>query len=108
MKKDNPIDPYIYDTPLGVVEKQGMMYRGMADPKGKPLWIRAVSIVIGIMALILPGIFILIFAGISFSYEIARETFWSWYSLSYLIALILPLIMVAAGAYVCFKNIRGR
>ena len=92
MNNKEKIDvPYTYDTPTGIVEKEGQMFRGMAKHDGKrPLFVKILTIFFSLLIFVLPGIALSImgFRGvISF-------------------ATILGLLMLIAGIVVIYQNIR--
>jgi hypothetical protein len=41
MEKDEVKVPYIYDTPTGIVEKEGLLFRGMTSyDSNRPVWVK--------------------------------------------------------------------
>jgi hypothetical protein len=82
---------YIYDTPTNIVEKEGILFRGMTSyKKNKPQWVKILTIFFSLVILVFPGIFLSI---ILFSGGIS------------IITILGPLFLVG-GIIAIYQNVR--
>jgi|GEM_PF-2426164 len=54
------------NTPVGLVEREGSLLRGMTDTANKPLWVRVLSIILFVFCLVVPGIFFIFVALVAY------------------------------------------
>lgn len=90
--EDKKIDnQYLYDTPTGIVEKEGKLFRGMSSyDKNRPVWVKILVIFFSTLVLVLPGICLSVFTfigGIS-------------------VATILGPLFLIGGVIAIYQNIR--
>jgi hypothetical protein len=109
MEKEEKVKiPYIYDTPTGIVEKEGMMLRGMGDNKTKPLWVRLLSVFFSLVIFVIPGLSLTIFIYGSLIAILMEGKFVMSDAVSGIIPAILGPIFLVGGLIVIYKNIKKR
>jgi len=95
-------DSYIYDTPTGIIEKEGRLFRGMTDAKNRPLWLRLLIIFFSLVIFVIPGLFL--FGGflIAFIYHPYLDSS----SYEAVIPFFLGLLLLSGGMFVIYKNLK--
>ena len=56
-EKNNFGVPKVDNSPMGIVQMEGDLYRKAAENKNRPIWLRVSIIVFSIIVIILPGVF---------------------------------------------------
>ncbi len=92
MDKDKIDLGYIYDTPTGIIQKEGNMFRGAAthDPN-RPLWVKVMAIFFACLVFLLPGLTFLI--GVTWSISSGFVKLNEFY------VVILPILVGAFCTY---------
>ena len=90
MEKEKIQEPFKYDTPTNIVEKEGEIFRGIGYVgKGKSLTMRIASIILSVIILIIPGAF-LMFAGFGA-----------------FVPMLIGLILFVGGISAVYRNIKN-
>jgi hypothetical protein len=105
MEKGKNMPEYIYDTPIGIVQKEGAMCRGMGtyDPD-RATWVRVIAIIFALGVFLFPGISLMVVA-----IGIPLESGLEWNMVLPMVALIiLGLFFTYAGVVVVRSNIKRK
>jgi len=105
MNKDEIDIPHIYDTPTGIIEKEGNMWRGMTTYNSKrSLWLRALIIFFSFIILILPGLLLIYIGGAVIYLALNKQETLQIYPL--LISIIVGLPLLIGGMKAVYQNSR--
>ena len=59
--KEKTDNQYIYDTPMGIIEKEGRLLRGMSSyDNNRPFWVKILIIFFSLMMFVFPAIFLFV------------------------------------------------
>lgn|ERR1035437_3330400 len=97
--KNECMPPYIYDTPVGVIQKEGEFFRGMATrDKNRPMIIRVIAVLFALLFFIIPGLVVSLFTIALFISEP-----------SYFVILpaLFSILWLSAGSVTIYSNIRS-
>ena len=106
MEKDEVKVPYIYDTPTSIVEKEGLLFRGMTSyDSNRPVWVKILIIFFSLLIFVLPGLF-LSWISVAGIYEMAQGQVKLSEGYQWFFVLAFGVLLLIGGIMAIYQNIR--
>ena len=106
MEKDEVKVPYIYDTPTGIVEKEGLLFRGMTSyDSNRPVWVKILIVFFSLLIFVLPWLFIS-WISVAVIYEMAQGQVKLSEGYQWLFGLAFGVLLLIGGVMAIYQNIR--
>ncbi len=94
-------EPYIYDTPTGIIQKEGQFFRGIGThDANRSIFVRSMAIFFSLFMFVLPGFFVPFFIVSVALGETDPSPFW------FILPVIFGGLWMSAGILVIYQNVR--
>ena len=105
MEKEKIEEPFKYDTPTNMVEKEGELFRGMSSAKSKSLFLRIITIIFSLIILVIPGGFVF-FVGLASILSIIFPKFGADMRGNFFAPLLFGGVLFLGGIVLIYRNIK--